>query len=232
MALSFIQAAVVAPATQSATAVIGALSSATNGDLLVMSICTNPPISISAMPANWVKITQGSSGIAFAGVKSFIYYKHASAEPANYTVQLSGVDFYSLSIIAIRGQNGSSSAIDTSSTNFSTSGTAVTIPSVTPTGGTDMWLGFAFQYANSTAPTGWDLAAGWTPVTQATSTPPSFAVGYKILAASGATGTSIFSASVTAAFNPWLGISVALLASGGAATVALIRTLALTGVGR
>lgn len=233
MAIQFIQAASNAVGTASATSVATAFlpAAATNGDILIMAIATVPPISITSVPAGWSFVVEGSCGITFAGLHVSIYSKQASSEPASYSSPLTGSDLYTTNIVAVRGQNGSSSAIEVTATAFSSSGNAVGIPSITTTKPNDMWLAYAFQYDSATAPAGWDLPVNFISGAKVTSTHAAMCVGYQVLSVSGATGTAIISASAAAAFNPWVSFSIAILESAGAAGGVFLRLGAMLGVG-
>lgn len=234
MAVTFIQAAANAPVTATAVGTAFLPSSATNGDLLIMSIFVVKDTSVTAAPSNWTTITSAavSAGINFAGVNHTFYWKHASSEPASYSATFSGADNYSTIVVAIRGQNGSVSAVHASSSNFSSSGTAVAVPAITPTVANSLWLGFGAQYSGTTTPAAWDLPAGWNLGAGITSAVAAQVVAYRTLTASGVAAAVIISASAGAAFNPWTGVSIIIAESAGAATAALIRNMSMLGVGR
>src|SRR5687768_16884867 len=122
MAVEFVQSTTNAIQTNTSVAVATPPALAINGDLLIMAIATVPPTSVTGVPANWNFITAGSCGADFVGLNVRTYWKHASDEPATYSSTFNVADLYTTAVIALRGQNGSSSAIDVAAVNTSISG--------------------------------------------------------------------------------------------------------------
>lgn len=230
MAITFVNAASKVTGTASATSVATAVLPAgvADGDMLVMSIAVVPPISITSVPANWNFLTAVSCGITFAGLHVELYSKTASSEPSTYSAILTGSDLHTTNVVAIRG----TSAIETSTTNFSSSGNAIGIPSISPTKPNEMWLAYAFQYDSATTPSDWTLPAGFTNAAKVINTHAAMCVGYQVLSASGATGTVVISAEGAAAFNPWASVSMVIFESaGGGGGATIMRLGSLLGVG-
>lgn len=233
MPVQFIQATVnTALATsQTSVATVSVPSSATNGDLLVLAVVTVPPTSVNGglISTGWTFFRGVSVGADFAGLNVRMYWKHASAEPTTYSPTFTVADLYTTNVICLRGQNGSTSAIDAETFNSSISGDAIVLPSLVAPHNNDMWLGYAFSYQNGTLPSGFDLPAGWTTASKVTSHHAAMAAGYSMLAGSATYGPAVFSVSVGAAYNPWIALSVFIAESAGGSLV--LRLGAMLGVG-
>lgn len=231
MALQFIQAAMnrspIGAGTAIATANLPA--SATDGDILVMSVSLVPGNSVSAMPAGWQQFAIGSATWAQLN----LYWKHASSEPATYSLGLTLSGGFNTGVYCLRGQNGSSSAIEASVPGASGTGATLTIPSITTTTANTIWFGIVAQFASDTLPAGFDLPAGWTEVGKVTSCEISTIVGMRVLTASGVAAGVNFSTSNVAGVSNYQSFSFAIIESAGAApALAWNYSGNLMGVGR
>lgn len=233
MSLQFINATSNIASIGSQTSVaVGLLpSGVVNGDFLVMAVVTVPPTSVTGVPSSWNYITGFSAGVSFAGLNVQTFWKHASSEPSTYSVTFTNADLWTTNVICVRGQNGSSSAVDAATFNSSISGDTIAIPSLGSNFANDMWLGFAFSYQNGSLPAGFDLEAGFTTATEVVAHHAAMISGYKMLGAAGVYGPAIASVSGGAAFNPWVALSIFIAESTGASGT-ILRLGSLLGVGK
>jgi hypothetical protein len=227
MAITFVQGAATRGSVSTITCPF--LSSATNGDILILAIAHAPAVTYSAGPTGgWTLIQElASSASGFVEVFMHVYYKHASAE-TTAVAQISFNDFWAVSLMAFRNQNGSSSAIDAHAMGKGSATSAVTCPTVTLTNSGGVLLAIGAMYGTNI--TGWNLG-GFTQAAATSANAINICAGYNTGPwASGNTGTMTYTASGTNS-QPWVGFTLGLIQSAAATTVWNFSSM-LLGVGR
>jgi hypothetical protein len=181
------------------------------GDVLIaqVGVRNNPTIT---PPAGWTLVLDTPSGTTMRQV-AFVHVVTAAAEPASYAWTFSTSQIAAGAIAAYSGVD-TASPVDTSAGQANASSTALTAPSVNPTGTGDMLIGlFATAVPTQIAPAG-------SMTERAEAGTPSGGKGLKItvelsdqlLATSAATGTRVATAG-SAAVN--IGTAIALRPAGG-----------------
>lgn len=235
MAVSVVQTTGLASVTS--VAVITKPGSATDGDLLVLAI-NHDSAAISAGPAGWTQLTAASASASVGGkVNSALYWKHASSEPATYTANFTFAPNWSYQFVVLRGQNGSTTAIDSPVSIGSGSNAATMVaPAINISHSSSLRLIFAAELGFATGPTNFTTPAGYTDGgAQITSTVMACTSFSKQIVNQGTDPAVTASTSGNGGASPFIIFSVAIAASGIAASVNIVPHISsqmLMGAGR
>jgi hypothetical protein len=190
---SFISASKISYGT-SATATANVPAGSTNGERLVLVVALLDSTKTITNPSGWGSpVSSQTSGSGATHVRTQIYERVASSEPASYSITLSGSCSWAASICRLAA-TGSTPSEDASPASTSGEGANPTAPSVTAVSASTLLLAVAAQYqATGTTwgqgPAGWSLDAySWQ------SMPINLAIMHKAQSVAGATGTVAFSA--------------------------------------
>jgi hypothetical protein len=234
MALSFIQATSQKTpiGSPSAIATCAVPTSATNGDMLIMSLTVLNPNAITGTPVGWGLVTGESAGNT-VGVWVRTFFREASSEPANYSLTLTSATHWTTSMLCIRGAATSASAIDAARGWQSGTTSVITIPSFSPGTLSGMQIAVVGRQGSTTAPDQWKFAADWTVGTNVLDAQASMAVAFRINTASGATAASNLTASDSVANSFWQTYTFGIIAADSvAATTIWAFSMGLMNVGR
>lgn len=236
MAVSVVQTTSLASGTS--VAVVAKPGSATDGDLLVLALNWDDTAAISAGPTGgWTLLTTGQASASTGGkLRTNIYWKQASTEPANYTANFTFAANWSYQFVVLRGQNGSTTAIDSPVTIGTGSNAASMVaPALNISHSSSLRLVFVAEVGFAGGPLNFTTPAGYTDGgAQITSTVVACTSFTKQIANQGNDGPVTVSSSANGGISPYTALSFAIAASGIAATPPLtyIGGLCLMGVGR
>lgn len=226
--------------TASATAAIQRPAGLQDGDLMVMSLQFLQGAGLTVEPNRWTLMTATATSAvgSFNDLGMKLYYLHASSEPASYSASFAFAEFYSYQIIVVRGQLGSSTAIDSPANiavGASDSGALATIPAITISTTSSLRVAFIGQVGNAGSnPSHYEPPAGWTSQVQRVAASVSNAIltqdGGQ---ASGVAAAASVSVSDFPAVGNWIGMSVAIREDPAftASSMSVYRLMCLMGVG-
>lgn len=226
--------------TVSATVAIQRPNNVQDGDLMILALNWVQGVSISTHPNTWTFITSGASSAGpgnFNDLGTALYYKHASSEPASYSAAFSGSDRYFWEIVTLRGQLGSTTAIDSPANvlvGLSATPT-MAVAAITVSSTLSYRLVFGTQLGFATGPGEFTLQAGYTQLTAFTGTAISTFIWSKQLVGSGVdAAVAAITVSDAAGISPWITISLAIRQDPAFSftAVSIFRLMCLTGVGK
>ena len=236
MAVSVVQTTGLASLT--VDVVIARPSSVTNGDLMILAFNWADSAAISTGPAPaWNFITSvATSNSTGDKLRSNLYWKKASSEPAGgYSAHFTFSDFWSYQLIVMRGQNGSTTAIDSTTTVSAGTADAIAVGNLTLShaGSLRLLFGATLGVSNN-SPTHFETPAGYTAHTnQVTATVINACSFSKLITNSGTDSTVTISISNMPAVHIWTSMTLGIAASvAGASTIPWTGSLCLMGVGR
>jgi hypothetical protein len=104
-----------------------------DGDLLLLHLVTSDPTATATTPTGWTLIPSGGSQQdSAADTIGYLWSRVASGEPTSYSTTLALSAGWSLSVVALRGQDATS-PINASAQSGDAAGTTHTTASITPT---------------------------------------------------------------------------------------------------
>jgi hypothetical protein len=196
-------------AALSATVEITRPNQTVDGDLLLLALQWEQGATLNTPPNGFTFLTGGATGATFNEIGMNLYYKHASAEPSVYSAALSSANYYSWIMVLIKGQFGSSSALDSNAIVSKGSTSTMAAGATTASSSLSLRLVFGTQYGYNAGPVHFETPAGYTDLAQITSTNIAAMVVYKNLVGSGIDAAiATMSVSGPAAITPWVTISV------------------------
>lgn len=195
--------------TLSSTIAIQRPSLVDDGDLMLLAIQWDQGATMTTGPNGFTFITGGATGATFNEVGMNLYYKQASGEPPSYSAALSSANFYTWCLVLIKGQFGSSSALDSSAVVSKGSTSTMAAGATTASNSASLRLVFGTQYGFGGGPLHFETPAGYTDLAQITSTNIAAMVITKALGTSGIDAAiPTITVSGAAGVSPWVTISL------------------------
>jgi hypothetical protein len=178
--------------TPSATAVAFVPDGVANGDRLTMAVSLiNSTVTITD-PTGWgTPISTQTTGSGATHVRTQIYERVASSEPASYNVTLSGSANWCTTILRITGDTATPTRDGAAVQGSGDEPTDPTAPSITTTGANRLLVAFAGQRGGGGIT--WGAVPGWNVQDSIwEGFPSNLASMFKTQASAGASGTGVF----------------------------------------
>lgn len=196
--------------TTTTTLTIAKPSAVADGDLLVVSLYTDPT-TVSTVPGGWTLVGWADQNGASNSFDVRVYWKRAASEGASWDWVFAGSVWVTWFCAAYTGGLAAGDALDGTATTQVTAGSITTIdmPSITTTVDGSMLIAALGNYAVTT----W--TSGTAPITNERSDVDAHALYDGIQATAGASGTKTFT---TAATGYLAGVMLAFKPAAGGAT--------------